>query len=97
MRPMPFEIRYSTVAVKQLKGCRAFDRATILDEIEQHLTINPAVQSKAKIKKLRQPAATQFRLRVGSFRIFYDVDDDANRVNIVQILSKADSFRYLEG
>src|SRR5438132_11687297 len=35
MPPMPFEVRYSTRAVKQLKKLRAFDRATILDEIER--------------------------------------------------------------
>ena len=97
MPPMPFEIRYSAKAVKQLKGSRAFDRATILDEIEQTLTVNPTLQSKARVKKLRRPAPTQFRLRVGDFRVFYDVDEVSKIVSVVQILSKADSFRYLEG
>jgi mRNA-degrading endonuclease RelE of RelBE toxin-antitoxin system len=97
MPPMPFEIRYSSKAVKQLKACRAFDRATILDEIEQTLTVNPTVQSKARVKKLRQPAPTQFRLRVGDFRVFYEVDEATDVVSVVQILSKADSLTYLEG
>lgn len=94
---MPFEIRYSTKAVNQLKGCRVFDRATILDEIEQILTVTPTLPSKARVKKLRQPAPTQFRLRVGDFRVFYDADDLVNVVSVVQILSKEDSLRYLEG
>jgi len=94
---MPLEVRYSTKAVKQLQRLRAFDRATILDEIEQTLTVNPTLQSKARVKKLRQPAPTQFRLRVEDFRVFYDVDEFSNVVNVVQILSKEDSLRYLEG
>ena len=94
---MPFEIRYSTKAVKRLKGCRAFDRATILDEIERTLIANPILQSRTKVKKLRQPAPTQVRLRVGNFRVFCDVDTQNRVVNVVQILSKADSFGYLEG
>ena len=80
MLPMPIEIRYSTKAVRQLRGCRAFDQATILDEIERTLTVNPTLQSKAKVKKLQQPAPTQFRLRVGNFRVFYDVDEANNVV-----------------
>jgi mRNA-degrading endonuclease RelE of RelBE toxin-antitoxin system len=94
---MAFEVRYSRRAVAQLRNLRAFDRATILDEIERILTINPTVQSKAKIKKLREPAATAFRLRVGDFRVFYDLDEVSTAVNVVQILSKQDSLRYLEG
>ena len=94
--PMPFEVRYSTTAAKQLKRLRAFDRATILDEIERTLTANPTMQSKAKVKKLRQPAPTQYRLRVEDFRVFYDVDDVSHLVDVVQILSKEDSLPYLE-
>jgi len=67
------------------------------DEIEQTLSVNPTLQSIARVKKLRQPAPTQFRLRVGDFRVFYDVDEASKVVNVIQILSKADSFRYLEG
>jgi mRNA-degrading endonuclease RelE of RelBE toxin-antitoxin system len=46
--------------------------------------------------RLRQPAPTQYRLRVEDFRAFYDVDDINNLVAIVQILSKEDSLPYLE-
>jgi len=93
---MPFEVRYSTRAVKQLKKLRAFDRATVLDEIGRTLTVNPTMESKAKIKKLRQPAPAQYRILVEDFRIFYDVDDVNHSVDVIQILSKEDSLPYLE-
>jgi mRNA interferase RelE/StbE len=92
---MPYEVRYSNEAVEQLKQMRAFDRRVILDEIEQVLGVNPTVVSKARVKRLRQPAPTEYRLRVGEFRIFYDVEDGA--VLIIQILSKQDSSLYLGG
>ena len=41
------------------------------------------------------PAPTQYRLRVGEFRVFYDVEQDT--VLIIQILSKLDSFGFLGG
>ncbi len=92
---MHYEIRYSDEAVEQLKKLRAFDRTAILDQIEQVLGVNPTVLSKSRIKRLREPAPTQYRLRVGEFRVFYDVVDAT--VLITQILSKQDSIAYLGG
>jgi len=92
---MPYEIRYSNEAVEQLKKLRVYDRTAILDQIGQILTVTPTVVSKSRIKRLRETAPTQFRLRVGEFRVFYDVEEEA--VLIIQILSKQDSIEYLGG
>jgi mRNA interferase RelE/StbE len=92
---MAYEVFYSDEAVERLKNLRAFDRAAILDEIESVLLVNPTQESKARVKFLRQPAPTQYRLRVGEFRVFYDVLDQS--VQVIQILSKADCISYLEG
>jgi len=92
---MPYQIRYSNEAVEQLKKLRVFDRTAVLDQIGQILTVDPTVVSKSRIKRLREPAPTQYRLRVGEFRVFYDVEEEA--VLIIQILSKQDSIEYLGG
>ena len=57
--------------------------------------MNPTVVSKSRVKRLREPAPTQYRLRVGEFRVFYDVDQDT--VLVIQVLSKQDSLEYLGG
>jgi mRNA interferase RelE/StbE len=92
---MPYEIRYSYEAVEQLKKLRAFDSTAILDQIEHLLRVNPTAVSKSRIKRLREPAPTQYRLRVGEFRVFYDVAEEA--VLIIQVLSKQASIDYLGG
>ena len=92
---MAYEVRYSDVAIEQLRKLRAFDRTAILDQIEQVLGVNPTLESKARVKQPRQPAPTQFRLRVGDFRVFYDVEPTV--VYVIQVLSKDDSVAYLEG
>jgi mRNA-degrading endonuclease RelE of RelBE toxin-antitoxin system len=92
---MPHEIRYANEAVEQRKKLRVFDRTAILDQIEEILSVNPTVTSKSRIKRLRDPAPTQYRLRVGGFRVFYDVEEEA--VLIIQVLSKQDSNDYLGG
>lgn len=91
---MPHEVRYSDEAVEDLNKLQAFDRAAILDQIEQVLMVNPTLESKARVKLLRQPAPKQYRLRVGDFRVFYDVKEEV--VQIIRILSKEESIRYLE-
>jgi mRNA interferase RelE/StbE len=92
---MPYEVRYSNEAVEQLKKLRTFDQVAILDQVEQVLSVNPTLESRARLKRLREPAPTQYRLRVGEFRIFYDVDQET--VLVVQILTKQDSIEYLGG
>ncbi len=92
---MPYEILYSDEAIEQLRKFRTFDRTTILDQIEQVLRVNPRVESKARVKRLREPAPTQYRLRVGEFRVFCDVEDET--VLVIQILSKQDTHDYLGG
>ncbi len=90
---MTFQIRYSKESVEQLRKLRAHDRTEIRDHIEKLLTTNPTTSSKARIKRLRQPAPTEYRLRVRDFRVYYDVDQQT--VYIIQILSKEDSISYL--
>jgi mRNA-degrading endonuclease RelE of RelBE toxin-antitoxin system len=94
---MPFAIRYSEVAVQQLRELLAFDRTAVLDQIEQVLAVNPTLESKARVKPLRPPAPTGYRLRVGEFRVFYDVNAEGQSVDVIQVLSKADAIAYLEG
>jgi mRNA interferase RelE/StbE len=92
---MPYEIRYSDQAVEQLKKLKSFSRTAVLDEIEQILGVNPTLVSKSRVKRLREPSPTQYRLRVGEFRVFYDVED--RTVLIVEILDKRSSLDYLGG
>ena len=92
---MSFDVNYSSEAVEQLVKLRTFDQTAILDQIEQVLTVNPTMESKARVKRLRQPAPTQYRLRVGEHRVFYDVD--GKTVFVIQVLSKQDSLDYLGG
>jgi mRNA-degrading endonuclease RelE of RelBE toxin-antitoxin system len=49
--------------------------------------ISPS-RRKSRIKLMNQPFWSQYRLRVGDFRIYYDVDDDNHVVNVLRILMK---------
>ncbi len=92
---MPYEVRYSVESVAALRQFRQYDRSAILDQIVQVLQVNPTTESKARVKKLRQPAPTEYPMRVEEFRIFYDVED--GHVNVVLILSKEEAVEILGG
>ena len=72
----PYDVRYADEAVKDLRAMRAFDQRAVLEGIEIHLLLQPKYVSKSRIKLMNQPSWSQYRLRVGDFRIYYDVDDD---------------------
>jgi mRNA interferase RelE/StbE len=85
---MPLEIQYSTEAAEDISALRAFDRSKIRSAISEHLAQDPTRVSQSRIKEMRQPFWSQFRLRVGDFRVYYDVDDEAQSVRIVRVLRK---------
>ena len=92
---MPYRLRYSPEALNDLKRVRSHDRAAILDQIQRLLTVNPTLESQARIKKLREPAPTQYRLRVGEIRVFYNVK--GNDVFIVRVTAKEEAGSYDPG
>jgi mRNA-degrading endonuclease RelE of RelBE toxin-antitoxin system len=92
---MAYVLRYSVESIERLKNLAAHDRAEILDQIKRILAVNPTLVSKAKVKLLKQPAPTEYRLRVREFRVFYNVEEE--NVLIATILSKEDAISYLAG
>ena len=84
----PYEIRYADIALEDIRRLRAFDQRAVLDAIAAHLTHVSRRESRSRIKAMLQPFWSQFRLRVGDFRVYYDVDDASARVNVLRVLEK---------
>jgi mRNA-degrading endonuclease RelE of RelBE toxin-antitoxin system len=78
---MPYDIFIHELAVEELALLRAFDQRRIITEIREQLTDHPGVPTK-KRKCLVDLVPTfehempVWELRVGDFRVFYDVQDD---------------------
>ena len=64
------------------------DQVAILDAIERYLSDAPKRVSRRTIKKLEPPVLAEYRLRVGDYRVFYDVYDDRQTVLVVAIRFK---------
>jgi len=82
-----FEIVFDEDAITDLDGLRAYDRRAVVDVVQRLLASDPTRVSKTRIKRLRGIQSPQYRLRVGEFRVLYDVYDD--EVLVLRVLPKA--------
>jgi mRNA-degrading endonuclease RelE of RelBE toxin-antitoxin system len=55
----------------------------------------PTRESRSRIKRLELLDSPAYRLRVGDYRVFYDVDVDAAAVSVLRVMSKEESLIYL--
>jgi mRNA-degrading endonuclease RelE of RelBE toxin-antitoxin system len=91
---MRYEILIAPEAADDLKHLSARDRSAVCDAIETHLRYEPQKTSKSRIKRLRGVSRPEYRLRVGEFRIYYDVK--GTDVEVLAIVPKLQASNWLE-
>ena len=82
-----FKIEYAEDIADDLAGMSAYRRRRIFDQIEAQLLHQPTRQSRNRklLVGLKPPwdhVEPVWELRVGEFRVFYDVDETAGMVKI---------------
>jgi mRNA-degrading endonuclease RelE of RelBE toxin-antitoxin system len=88
-----FSIVVHEVAEEDLDQLRTFDRRVLEDAMDEQLSRDPLVATR-KRKPLHSfvPAWEHiepiWELRVGGFRVFYDVDEHSQIVHVRRILAK---------
>jgi mRNA-degrading endonuclease RelE of RelBE toxin-antitoxin system len=93
---MAYEILLAPEAVEDLGRLTARDRATVKDAIERYLRFEPTKVSRSRIKRLRGLEKPQYRLRVNELRVFYDVSDAEDVVEVLAIIAKEDVDAWLQ-
>jgi mRNA-degrading endonuclease RelE of RelBE toxin-antitoxin system len=90
---MPFSIEFSELALDELRSIKPYYRQQILDAIEEQLLHEPSVETRNR-KQLRD-IETDFpielplwQLKVGSYRVFYDLDESERLVVVRAIREK---------
>ncbi|HEV8306863.1 MAG TPA: type II toxin-antitoxin system RelE/ParE family toxin [Methylomirabilota bacterium] len=87
-----FRIAIRPRAAEQIRRLRRVDAMAILDAIESHLRDEPERVSRSRIKRLRGRPDATYRLRVGEYRVFYDVLE--RQVVVTAVLHKWDTARF---
>jgi mRNA-degrading endonuclease RelE of RelBE toxin-antitoxin system len=88
-----FRIELTERALEQLIDLRAHDRSRVLDEIEEQLTMEPTRKTRRRkmIRGIVPPwdqMGPLWQLRIGDYRVFYDVLEEEARVLVHRILRK---------
>jgi mRNA-degrading endonuclease RelE of RelBE toxin-antitoxin system len=89
----PFQILVAEGAETDLYWFPAYARRIILDGIEVHLRYQPRVGTR-RIKPLRPNAVAGWELRLGDYRVLYDVDE-SNHAVAVQVVGEKRGNRLL--
>ena len=89
----PFTIVFSESVKEDLNGLRAYDRRLVLDTIERQLTHTPNVATTQRklLHNLVPPFEAMppiWQLRVGAFRVFYDVSEKERQVYVRAVRRK---------
>ena len=90
---MAYKIELTRSAANELKAIRAYGRRRIIDEMDAKLAYQPTVETRNR-KRLDGASASFehvppiWELRVGEYRVYYDVNPDANTVHVRAVRRK---------
>ena len=85
---MSYLIEFSARARENLKQFRKLDQQIIVDAIEVQLSHQPDEPTRRR-KLLEENPLAPWELRVGDFRVFYDVDRTELKVVVVAVGTKS--------
>ncbi len=88
-----YSLEYTEGITDDLKELRARDRKRILDKIEEQLQHTPSEETRNRkiLVGLKPPWEHEepvWELRIGKYRVFYDVDEAGQRVVIRAVREK---------
>lgn len=83
---MKFTLEITEEAIEDLEYLDKTARVIILDAIERQLTYEP-LQATQNRKPLRPGSQFQWELRVGKYRVFYDVIEETKEESLVSVVS----------
>jgi mRNA-degrading endonuclease RelE of RelBE toxin-antitoxin system len=93
---MAFEIKLTPTAADQVRSYRKSDQKIILDAIEEQLGYEPASETRDR-KRLGENEVSDWELRIGMFRVFYDIlaEEDRQVVKIKAVGHKDHNKLYI--
>lgn len=96
MKNPPYRVDYSPEAADHLEGLTARQSATVLDVVARQLSHEPTHATRRR-KLLRANPVALWELRIGALRVYYDVEEDPDRVVVVKAVGIKDRDRVRIG
>jgi mRNA-degrading endonuclease RelE of RelBE toxin-antitoxin system len=87
---MTYNIEYTENALRDLEWLRKAEQVIVLAAIDEQLRHEPTVETRNR-KQLRPNPIAEWELRVGVFRVLYDVDEVVRIVEVQRVGRKPGS------
>ena len=91
-----YTIEFTQEAIEDLKAFRKFEQKRILDAIESQLRHEPNVKTRNRFP-MRPNLVAEWELRVGRYRVFYNVEEQERIVIVEAIGFKIGSQLFVRG
>ena len=91
-----FRLELTPEALEDLRQLRAYDQRRVIQSVEEQLQHQPARETRNR-KRLRPNELAEWELRVASFRVFYDVDEENELVKIEAVGYKQGNILFIHG
>ena len=91
-----YDSKYTETAIADLQQFKKYEQNQILDGIDQQLRYQPTVETRNR-KQLRPNTTAAWELRIGDFRVLYDVDEQVSIVEIKRIGEKRGNVLFFRG
>ncbi|MBI5302436.1 MAG: hypothetical protein HY868_09880 [Chloroflexi bacterium] len=91
-----YEIEFTFEANEDLILFRKFEQKQILDETEHQLMYEPNVATRNR-KEMDPNDVAGWELRIGKFRVFYNVDESTRTVSIEAVGFKVGNLLFIRG
>ena len=91
-----YKIRFTGSALEDLAWFKKNEQNAIRDGIDENLGYEPTVETHNR-KKLRPNETAEWELKIGKFRVFYDVDEAVPLVVIDAMAEKRRDLLFFQG
>lgn len=91
-----FRIEYSPDTVEHFQFLTRFQKVTVLDIVEKQLSFSPDRESKNR-KPMRPNPISPWELRIGTLRVYYDIEEGSAPVVYIRAIGIKDRNRIRIG
>lgn len=91
-----YDIEFTSRAIQDLRYLKKFEQNIIIDAIQTQLLYEPVTETRNRFKR-NPPDIAEWELRIGVFRIFYNVDESVEIVSIERIGEKPNNTVFFRG
>ena len=91
-----FRIEFTEEAKADLAWFSAYERKGIVEELKRQLAAQPMVETRNR-KQLRDNTVARWELRIGKYRVFYEVAEETSAVCVGAVGLKVHNVLYIRG